>query len=134
MKNLKLAAIAGGLLLITGIYPSSRAQEAPAESPTKQIMREKLALSQQILEGLALENFDNLVARSARLTLISQAAAWPAVNNPDYTRFNLEFRRRVAELNTAAQGKNIDGVAFAYVKVTMSCVECHKFVRGVRGG
>jgi hypothetical protein len=31
-----------------------------------------------------------------------------------------------------AKDKNLDGAALAYVQLTMSCVNCHKYVREIR--
>ena len=40
------------------------------------------------------------------------------------------FRRQANALTKAAQEKNLDAATLAYVRLTMSCVDCHKFVRG----
>jgi cytochrome c556 len=61
---------------------------------------------------------------------VSKAATWQAFQNPDYERFSQDFRRNVDALTKAARDNNLDGATLAYVKVTMSCVECHRFVRG----
>ena len=97
---------------------------------TKEFMREKLEHAQKILEAIALEDFDTTGARAEKLSAMSQAAKWQAFQNPDYTQFSLNFRRTVDSIAKAAKDKNIDGATLGYVRMTMSCVECHKFVRG----
>ena len=45
---------------------------------------------------------------------------------------SVEFRRTADAITAAAKKKNLDGAALAYVDMTMKCVNCHKYVRGVR--
>ena len=42
-----------------------------------------------------------------------------------------EFRRIVDKMQKAAKEKRLDGATLAYVDMTMSCVECHKYARNV---
>jgi cytochrome c556 len=92
-------------------------------------MRAKLAHSQNVLEGLALEDYD-LIARGAHdLALASQASSWQVLQTEDYARQSAEFRRSCDALRTAAKAKNLDGAALAWMEVTMKCVQCHKYVR-----
>ena len=92
-------------------------------------MRAKLAHSQNVLEGLALEDYD-LISRGAHdLALASQASSWQVLQTEDYARQSAEFRRSCDALRTAAKAKNLDGAALAWMEVTMKCVQCHKYVR-----
>jgi hypothetical protein len=93
-------------------------------------MRQKLQHSQRVLEGITLEDFE-LVAKEARkLSALSQDASWRAFNNPEYVQHTATFRRHVDALARAAANRNVEGATLAYFNVTMSCVECHKFIRG----
>ena len=96
----------------------------------KEFMRDKLQLSQQILEGLAMENFDLINAKATRLSAMSKQADWRVFENPEYDQQSVTFRRHVDALARAAREKNIDAATLAYVRITMSCVDCHKLVRG----
>lgn len=115
--------LAAGLAL--GLAQSSKKSRA-----TKEFMRDKLELAQGILEGLSVENYDLIVSRSQKLSAMSQQADWKVFENPDYEQQSIAFRRNVDALTKAAKNKNLDGATLAYVRVTMSCVECHKYVRG----
>lgn len=97
---------------------------------TKEFMRDKLELSQKILEGLANEDYDLMIAKATRLSAMSQEAGWQAFENPDYAEHSATFRKNVDSLIRAAKKKNLDGATLAYVRMTMNCVDCHKFVRG----
>jgi len=43
-----------------------------------------------------------------------------------------DFRRAAETMIQQAKAKNTDGIALAYVDMTLSCVRCHKYVREVR--
>jgi hypothetical protein len=95
-------------------------------------MRLKLAHSEKLLEGIALADFQ-LIEKSAQdLSIQSRDVMWQVLQTPDYLQHSIEFRRSADRVVAAAQKKNIDAAAFAYVGVTMQCVNCHKHVRDVR--
>ena len=116
-----LAAAAG---LSVGLAQSKRNRAA------KEFMRDKLELSQRVLEGLATEDYDLIIAKGTRLSAMSQEADWRLFENPDYDQQSAVFRRHVNSLVKAAKDKNLDAATLAYVRMTMSCVDCHKLVRG----
>jgi cytochrome c556 len=97
---------------------------------TKEFMREKLGHSQKVLEALALEDFFTLEQRSKKLSAMTQEAGWQAFQNPDYAQHSATFRQHANSLTKAAQDKDLDAATLAYVRLTMSCVDCHKHVRG----
>jgi cytochrome c556 len=97
---------------------------------TKEFMREKLGHSQKVLEALALEDFYTLEQRAKKLSAMTQEATWQAFQNPDYEQHSATFRRHANALTRAAHDKDLDGATLAYVRLTMSCVDCHKLVRG----
>ena len=97
---------------------------------TKEFMREKLGHSQKVLEALAMEDFYTMEQRSKKLSAMTQEATWQAFQNPDYSQHSATFRRHANSLTRAAQDKDLDAATLAYVRLTMSCVDCHKLVRG----
>jgi hypothetical protein len=99
-------------------------------SPTRELMRQKLAHSQAVLEGIATEKFDAVAKEARKLRAVSQQTGWAVYDNPEYVRHTDTFRRNVDALIKSAEERNLDGVTLGYVRVTMNCVECHKFVRG----
>lgn len=130
-KNLTIGL---GILVITGLVftltPLGAAQ--PTKSKRSEFMRQKLEFSKNIIEGLSLEQFA-LVEKNARaLKVLSQAAEWevPTIPNAtDYVALTTEFQRYTDELARNAKQRNIDGATLAYLKLTMNCVQCHKYVR-----
>jgi hypothetical protein len=97
---------------------------------SREFMREKLALSQSVLEGLATEDYSLIAAKATRLSAMSNQADWRIVQSPEYDQQSIFFRQQVDALKMAAKNKNLDAATLAYVRMTMSCVDCHKLVRG----
>lgn len=125
-KTFALLAAVGVVVFGGSFLPAQVERSAPAG----EFMREKLDLSQKALEGVVIEDFE-MVARSARrLGVMSGETAWRRYEHPLYEEQSVQFRRNVNLLVKAAEEKNLDAATLAYLRVTMSCVECHKLVRG----
>jgi len=116
-------------------FAVSRLTAADSAVQTDQVasfMRAKLAHSQNVLEGLAVEDFDLIDKGAQQLSLASEDASWQVLQTEDYARQSADFRRSCDSLRKAAKAKNLDGAALAWMEVTMKCVQCHKYVRDER--
>lgn len=98
----------------------------------KAFMRKKLALSQDIMEGLALEDFKKIEEGARQLNAMSVAAEFMVVKEPLYADEAAEFRRTVNKMEKAAKELRLDAATLSFMDMTMSCVECHKYVRTIR--
>jgi hypothetical protein len=116
---------------LTWLEPVLRSDEQ--QPPTRQaFMRQKLEFSKLVLEGITLENYDMIAKNARALRLLSRAALWelPTIPNAEeYVIYTGEFQRLCDDLSKNAKAKNIDGATIAYLGLTMSCVNCHKYVR-----
>lgn len=101
----------------------------PPKNPSAELMRKKLQTAQLLLEGLALQDFKKLDRAADDLTMISKRAEWRVVNTPEYSRYSEELRRSCDDIVAAAKKKNIDAATLGYLKLTTTCVECHKHLR-----
>jgi hypothetical protein len=110
---------------------TDEAKPAPKKAAMKLFMRKKLEASQSVLEGLAIEDFDMIAVGARQLKTTSAAAEFMVVNDPMYAQHADEFRRIVDKLEKAGKERRLDGATLAYVDMTLSCVECHKYVRNV---
>lgn len=115
-----------GLVLLGGIPADSRA--VPGQG-LAELMRRKLGASQKVLEGIALEKFDTVGKGARELKEISENAAWNVFPDSDYAQYSREFRAICDDLNRQAKDKDLDAATLSYVRLTMNCVQCHKFVR-----
>lgn len=121
-----VCAVVTPLLLGTSPAASDR---GPSKDPTSEVMRQKLGHSQQVLRGLALQDFGLIKTNASKLVRLSQAGGWVARQSPDYELFTMEFRRSAEALAAAAEAGNIDAATVAYTQLTFSCVSCHKYMR-----
>jgi hypothetical protein len=108
---------------------SYAAQSAVEPDRVAGFMRAKLAHSQNVLEGLSLEDFDLIGKGAQELSLASQDSSWQVLQTEDYARQSAEFRRSCDTLRNAAREENLDGALLAWMEVTMKCVQCHRYVR-----
>jgi cytochrome c556 len=131
------AVTSGAALIAIVAWAGSRpAAEQPSSRPDQVavFMRAKLGHSQNVLEGLAIEDFDLIDRGAQELSLVSEDASWQVLQTEDYARQSAEFRRSCDALRKAAKARNLDGAALAWMEVTMKCVQCHKYVRDEQAG
>jgi len=124
----KMIILAGAVLLacmFTAALP-----QAKLERSHKDFMHDKLELSQQVLEGVVTENYDLILSKGAKLSAMTEQPEWLVFHNPKYYEQNAAFRHYVNSLVNAARKKDTDAVTLAYLRMTMSCVDCHKVIRG----
>ena len=128
MKRLAVGAVVA--IVVAGFLVGSGQSEQP--NNVRDFMRAKLSHSQKVLEGLTTEDYDMIAKNSQAMSLLSQATNWQVLQTEEYLQQSRDFRRAADALTTAAKKKNLDGAALAYVEMTMKCINCHKYVRGVR--
>ena len=125
--NKRLLLLTVGALALAGWIGIATAQTSRA---TREVMRTKLDHSQKALEGVTAGDFEILLAAAKKLKALGSAQDWPNFDNPEYQEHKANFRRSVNALERGAVEANLDSATLAYVRMTMNCVECHRFVRG----
>ena len=133
MRSLRRRSLLAMLVLggVSAAVWSVGAEQNQAPSRAE-FMRRKLDFSKLVLEGITLEDYDKVARGGKALLLLSQAAEWevPTIPNvPDYVVKTRQFQDLAEDLMKKARDKNLDGSTLAYLRLTMSCVECHKYVR-----
>jgi hypothetical protein len=104
-----------------------------AQSRTGRVMREKLAHSQKILEGILASDFGLLERESAALVRITESPAWTsALRGPEYVRQSEAFLKVLRELEDSARTRDLDTAAQQYTAMTMACFNCHRYMKGQR--
>jgi hypothetical protein len=128
------ATIVAVLLSLTfagGYFATSQRSDAqqPGTGQRATFMRLKLQPVKDILEAIALEDFDRISAAAERVHLLSLDESWMVMQTDEYRRQSDEFRRSVAVMSKAAKDKNIDGATLGYMQMTLNCVRCHRQLR-----
>lgn len=102
-----------------------------AEPSLRDTMRFKLHYAQGVLEGITMENFPLVATNAQKLALLARSTEWKARSSAEYERFTADFLRQADALGKAAAKKNADAASVAYFQLTVSCVNCHRHLRGV---
>lgn len=101
-----------------------------ADVSTSEVMKQKLTHTQDLLRGITLEDYAAIEVSARKIKQLSQATGWFARQTPEYELFTAELRRQSDALERAAKNRNIDAATLAYFQLTVSCVSCHKYLRG----
>jgi len=123
------------LVVVSSVRSAPPRRVEPRQIEPNQVadfMQLKLQHAQNVLEGLATEDLAMVAKNAQDLSLLSQAASWNVLQTDEYIQQSAEFRRTADAMTKAAKDKNLDAAAIRYVELTMKCVHCHKYVRGVR--
>lgn len=122
-----VVAAAAGVIIVTLLVLG--ADKGPKRTDTEVFMRTKLIYSQNILEGLALEKFDQVSRNAIKLREMTMSNTWLTLRNPDYMAQTTNYARAADQLYLAAVDKQLDRSTEAYVAVARACVDCHRMVR-----
>ncbi len=106
-------------------------RSAHAEASLRDTMRFKLHFAQGVLEGITTENFPLIATNALKLAQLARGPEWSVRATPDYERFTADYLRQADALARAAKRQNVDSATVAYFQLTVSCVNCHRHLRGV---
>ncbi|WP_169974916.1 hypothetical protein [Tautonia rosea] len=118
-------------IVIGGVQARSQG-EAPQDRTLSMFMQAKLDHSKDVLEGLTVADFEQIVQGAQALRQLAENELWRVSPNMTYVRYTEEFIRLTEALEEQGRAKNIDGATLNYVNLTINCVNCHKFVRDQR--
>ena len=120
-----------GLSVVLSVAVGTLRAAEPAEpEDTSFWMRKKLEYSERILEGLAKEDYEEIGKAARSMRALSHMERWVRAGLPEYRTQLRIFENSNDQLIRAADHDELDGAALAYVQLTLSCVNCHKVVRG----
>ncbi len=118
-------------LATTGARTLEAAEPAPpgVSEQFTPLMQMKLEKSKHILEGLALEDYQQIAKNARALKLLSMESGWNVIQTEEYALQSREFRRAVDRIVAAAEAEDVHRATLGYVSLTMRCVECHSYMR-----
>jgi hypothetical protein len=122
-------ACAGALLLAAGVWPVPIQAQGTALS---RLMRQKLEHSQVMLAAVVTSNWAELESHSQALVKLTSDPAWTALKTPEYARYSEAFVRAAQDVIDAAKRHDMDAAPLGYVQLTLSCVQCHRYVARAR--
>ena len=95
---------------------------------TKQVMRQKLAHSQELLAALVTSNWASLGSHGRDLEALTNQPGWDVLRLPEFNKQTLAFQRALQALADASKQRDQRTALTAYNGLVASCVECHSFV------
>jgi hypothetical protein len=123
-----LAFCAICLIALAAPAQEKKPAEGAPDSPSIW-MKKKLDYSQNILAGLAEGDFDKIAENAQAMQGLSKFEWFVRARSPGY-RAQLEtFLDANADLVKQAKQDNLEGSAFAFTQITISCVNCHRKIR-----
>ena len=99
---------------------------------TKQVMRQKLAQSQQLLAALVTSNWASLGSGSRNLDALTSQPGWDVLRLPEFNKQTTAFQRAIQALAEASKQRDQRTALAAYNGLVGSCVECHNYVARAR--
>jgi hypothetical protein len=111
------------------LQPSQIGKEEQFTS-NRMLMRDKLKQMGRILEGLTLNQFDQVEDGAKTLGMISRAASWHIADpTPRYQRLSKNFQELASDLERHAKERNIDAATLDLVGMNVTCAQCHQHMR-----
>jgi hypothetical protein len=139
MRTALSTILASSLLIL--VLVGVRAAQEPSGRPNPRfeaerqhkvlapIMEKKLHYTHRLITSLAIEDFKQMALDARELKLIGDTALMKVSPNLEYVRFSTEFSSVLEELGRRAKAHDLNGATLSYIRLTMNCVDCHKYVR-----
>ena len=125
MRGITLAVVSVCLLGIAVTY----AKDEPKDNEPSIWMKQKLAYSQRILNGLAMEDYEMIAENANAMKGLSRIEGFVRGKTEGYRTHLKSFEFATNELIRNSEQKNLDGATLAFTQMTISCVNCHKEIR-----
>jgi hypothetical protein len=125
MRRAVPVAVSVCLLGIAVIY----AGDEPKDDEPSIWMKQKLAYSQRILNGLATEDYEMIAENATAMKGLSRIEGFVRSKTEGYRTQLKTFEFATSELIRNSEQENLDGATLAFTQMTISCVNCHKEIR-----
>jgi hypothetical protein len=129
--NLMAALVGFAFAIAAYCYCGAQESPPPPRPPTSHqlLMRDKLTNANKALEGLSMQDFGKIAEAGKTLGVISRAAAMNTNPTEQYVRMSKNFQEQSRDLERHAMEKNLDAASMDYVRITLTCVQCHNYIR-----
>lgn len=125
------------MLFVFGVFiafysSNGLAKEEVAKKSLKQQMTLKLEYVQEILEGIAKEDFSKIENSANKLVELCEIVGWTeSKSKGQFETHDKEFHEVAQELVTLAKAQNLEGVHYKHNNLVMDCIDCHQHIRDV---
>ena len=145
MRFLRVAGVQSGLVLLmmisaviaalklSEVQTSAAVQVEIAAPPDKKTMEKfmtrKLAAAQRALEGVARDDHALIQKATAEMIELSRQAAWEQMASYRFVQDTTDFVAAAEFLSRMADAKDVEGTSLGFMRLTMTCTNCHNHVR-----
>ena len=127
MTKLSRIGVTAAVIAVIGLSSVSRPEQTQdaQDETSREIMWSKLDLAHDVLDALALEDFEALEAYAEDLEALGTAGFLFILDTDEYKRRADGFRLAARDLRRAAEERNTEAAALAYMDLTLRCIRCH---------
>ena len=145
MRFLRVSGVQSGLVLLlmistviavlklSEVQTSAAVQVEIAAPPDKKTMEtfmtRKLAAAQRALEGVARDDHALIQKATAEMIELSRQAAWEQMASYRFVQDTTDFVAAAEFLSRMADAKDVEGTSLGFMRLTMTCTNCHNHVR-----
>lgn len=103
---------------------------APANDEAMQkFMARKLAAAKDALEAVAKNDYDQIRKSASDMIELSRHEAWERMASPRFVQDTMDFVSSAEFLSRMAEARDSEGTALGFMRLTMTCTNCHQHVR-----
>lgn len=121
------------LLEPSGGWTSAAVQDeiaAPAdERVMEKFMARKLAAAQRALDGVSRGDFELIRKSCAEMSDLSRHEVWERMASARFVQDTADFVTATEFLDRMAEAEDSEGVSLGFMRLTMTCANCHAHVR-----
>lgn len=140
MMTASFLSAASGIQKSSAVNVPLPAQDEIAAPPDKRsmeiLMRQKLVAAKTALEGISRQDHGMVQESAAKMIELSRLEAWERMASPRFVQDTADFVAAAEFLSRMAESRDSDGEDLGFLRLTMTCSNCHRHVRGtaVAGG
>lgn len=102
-------------------------------SSNQRLMRDKLTQVNRVLEGITLDDYEQVKEGAQMLRQVSKATSWHIVDQtPQYQRLLKNFQEQASDLERHAGERNVEAATLDLVRMNITCTQCHQHMRDIK--
>ena len=133
LVSLMICSVAIAVYGPSGVAATSPVQDEISAPPDKDVMAKfmakKLAAAQRALEGVSREDFELIRETTTEMIELSRHEAWEQMASARFVQDTVDFVTAGEFLNRMAEAKDAEGSSLGFMRLTMTCTNCHRHVR-----
>lgn len=127
MRTILRRTLLAALAIVLCTVPSASQTMA-----TRHVMLGKLEKVQHVLEAILKSDCDLLERETQALARVPEQPGWSVLTTAEYVRYSQAFLNATNDLLVSARSRDLDAAMTRYQELTMTCYQCHRYVKNAR--